>query len=152
VSTYSSFVARHIGPRDSEIQHMLAEIGFSNLDELTDAVVPQGIRWNDPLQVGAGMSEEEALASLKRIAAKNRSLRSFIGAGYYNTITPKVIQRNVLENPAWYTSYTPYQPEISQGRLEILFYYQTLVSELTGLEIAPKRWPSRTERSRERGS
>jgi glycine dehydrogenase len=136
VSQHSPFVARHIGPRDSEIQHMLAQIGFSSLDELTAAVVPQGIQWNDPLQTGHGMSEEEALAALKRIASKNRSLRSFIGAGYYNTITPKVIQRNVLENPAWYTSYTPYQPEISQGRLEVLFYYQTLVSELTGLEIA----------------
>jgi len=136
VSTYSPFVARHIGPRDSEIQHMLAEIGFSSLDELTAAVVPQGIQWNDPLQLEHGMSEENALAALKRIASKNRSLRSFIGAGYYNTFTPKVIQRNVLENPAWYTSYTPYQPEISQGRLEVLFYYQTLVSELTGLEIA----------------
>lgn len=136
MSTYSPFVARHIGPRDSEIQHMLAEIGFSSLDELTAAVVPQGIQWNDPLQLEHGMSEENALAALKRIASKNRSLRSFIGAGYYNTFTPKVIQRNVLENPAWYTSYTPYQPEISQGRLEVLFYYQTLVSELTGLEIA----------------
>jgi glycine dehydrogenase len=136
VSTHSPFVARHIGPRDSEILQMLAEIGFSSLDELTAAVVPQGIQWNEPLQTGHGMSEEEALAALKRIASKNRSLRSFIGAGYYNTITPKVIQRNVLENPAWYTSYTPYQPEISQGRLEVLFYYQTLVSELTGLEIA----------------
>ncbi len=136
MSTYSSFVARHIGPRDSEIQHMLAEIGFSSLDELTAAVVPQGIQWNDPLQLEHGMSEEDALAALKRIASKNRSLRSFIGAGYYNTFTPKVIQRNVLENPAWYTSYTPYQPEISQGRLEVLFYYQTIVSELTGLEIA----------------
>jgi glycine dehydrogenase len=115
---------------------MLTELGFTSLDELTDAVVPQGIRWNQPLHVGPGMSEEQALESLKRIAAKNRLLRSFIGAGYYNTITPKVIQRNVLENPAWYTSYTPYQPEISQGRLEVLFYYQTLVSELTGLEIA----------------
>jgi glycine dehydrogenase len=136
VSTHSPFVARHIGPRDSEIQQMLSKIGFSSLDELTAAVVPQGIQWNDPLRLGQGMSEEEALEALKRIATKNRSLRSFIGAGYYNTITPKVIQRNVLENPAWYTSYTPYQPEISQGRLEILFYYQTLVSELTGLEIA----------------
>jgi glycine dehydrogenase len=115
---------------------MLSKIGFSSLDELTASVVPQGIQWNDPLRLGQGMSEEEALEALKRIATKNRSLRSFIGAGYYNTITPKVIQRNVLENPAWYTSYTPYQPEISQGRLEILFYYQTLVSELTGLEIA----------------
>lgn len=136
MSTYSPFVARHIGPRDSEIHQMLAEIGFSSLEELTSAVVPQGIQWNDPLRLGHGMSEEEALAALQRIASKNRSLRSFIGAGYYNTFTPKVIQRNVLENPAWYTSYTPYQPEISQGRLEVLFYYQTLVSELTGLEIA----------------
>jgi glycine dehydrogenase len=136
VSSFSPFVARHIGPRDSEIQYMLTELGFTSLDELTDAVVPQGIRWNQPLHVGQGMSEEQALDALRQIAAKNRSLRSLIGAGYYNTFTPKVIQRNVLENPAWYTSYTPYQPEISQGRLELLFYYQTLVSELTGLEIA----------------
>jgi glycine dehydrogenase len=120
---------------------MLAELGFASLDELTEAVVPQTIRSQAPLApensvLGNGMTEEQALDALQQIANQNRVLRSFIGAGYYNTITPKVIQRNVLENPAWYTAYTPYQPEISQGRLEVLFYFQTLVSELTGLEIA----------------
>jgi glycine dehydrogenase len=120
---------------------MLAELGFASLDHLTEAVVPETIRSQAPLALensvlGNGMTEEQALDALQQIANQNRVLRSFIGAGYYNTITPKVIQRNVLENPAWYTAYTPYQPEISQGRLEVLFYFQTLISELTGLEIA----------------
>ncbi len=137
----SPFVSRHIGPREDEIRHMLAELGFASLDHLTEAVVPETIRSQAPLALensvlGNGMTEEQALDALQQIANQNRVLRSFIGAGYYNTITPKVIQRNVLENPAWYTAYTPYQPEISQGRLEVLFYFQTLISELTGLEIA----------------
>ena len=115
---------------------MLGYLGYQSLDELTSTVVPKGIQFNSPLNVPAGVSEEEALAELRGILSKNKVLKSFIGQGYYGTHTPKVIQRNVLENPAWYTAYTPYQPEISQGRLEIIFYYQTLVTELTGLEIA----------------
>ncbi len=132
----SPFVARHIGPRDNEIQFMLSELGYASLDELTEAVVPENIADSSPMQLLPGISEEEALAELKQIASKNKVLRSFIGQGYYGTFTPKVIQRNVLENPAWYTAYTPYQPEISQGRLEVLFYFQTMVCELTGMDIS----------------
>lgn len=132
----SPFVSRHIGPRDHEIQSMLERLGYDSLDELTRAVVPENIADDSPMDLMSGVTEEEALAELKQIASKNRVLRSFIGQGYYGTHTPKVIQRNVLENPAWYTAYTPYQPEISQGRLEVLFYFQTMVCELTGMDIS----------------
>ena len=132
----SPFVARHIGPREHEIQSMLESLGYDSLDDLTRAVVPNNIADDSPLDLMPGVTEEEALAELKQLASKNRVLRSFIGQGYYGTHTPKVIQRNVLENPAWYTAYTPYQPEISQGRLEILFYFQTMVCELTGMDIS----------------
>ena len=135
-SKLSPFVARHIGPREHEIQAMLNRLGYSSLDELTQAVVPNNIADDSPMDLLPGVTEEEALAELKRIASKNKVLRSFIGQGYYGTHTPKVIQRNVLENPAWYTAYTPYQPEISQGRLEVLFYFQTMVCELTGMDIS----------------
>ena len=135
-STQSPFVSRHIGPRPDEIEKMLDVLGYGSLDELSAAVVPSGIAESSPMKLQAGLSEEEALEELRSIASKNKVIKSFIGAGYYNTHTPKVLQRNVLENPAWYTAYTPYQPEISQGRLEVLFYYQTMISELTGLEIA----------------
>jgi len=132
----SSFVNRHIGPRENEIQYMLKELGYGSLDDLTQAVVPDNIADNAPMDLLPGISEEQALAELQQIANKNIVLRSFIGQGYYGTHTPKVIQRNVLENPAWYTAYTPYQPEISQGRLEVLFYFQTMVCELTGMDIS----------------
>jgi len=132
----SPFVSRHIGPRDNEIQFMLSELGYASLDDLTRAVVPENIADNSPMDLLAGISEEQALAELKSIASKNKVMRNFIGQGYYGTFTPKVIQRNVLENPAWYTAYTPYQPEISQGRLEVLFYFQTMVCELTGMDIS----------------
>jgi glycine dehydrogenase len=132
----SPFVSRHIGPRDADILTMLERLGFESLDELTNAVVPANIVDDAPLDLLPGISAEEALAELRRLAGKNQVLRSFIGQGYYGTHTPSVIQRNVLENPAWYTAYTPYQPEISQGRLELLFYYQTLICELTGMDIA----------------
>ncbi|HUP81236.1 MAG TPA: aminomethyl-transferring glycine dehydrogenase subunit GcvPA, partial [Pirellula sp.] len=135
-ASLSPFVSRHIGPRDNEIQWMLSELGYASLDQLTSAVVPENISDNSPLDLLSGISEEQALAQLYQIASKNRVLRSFIGQGYYGTFTPKVIQRNVLENPAWYTAYTPYQPEISQGRLELLFYFQTMVCELTGMDIS----------------
>ena len=135
-ATLSPFVSRHIGPRDNEIQFMLSELGYASLDELTHSVVPENIADNSPMDLLAGLSEEEALSQLKQIASKNKVLRSFIGQGYYGTFTPKVIHRNVLENPAWYTAYTPYQPEISQGRLELLFYFQTMVCELTGMDIS----------------
>ncbi len=132
----SSFVARHIGPRDHEIREMLSLLGYESLDHLTDAVVPNAIAFRDRLDISPGVSEEQALTELKAILSKNKVLKSFIGQGYYGTHTPKVLLRNVLENPAWYTAYTPYQPEISQGRLEVLFYFQTMVTELTGMEIA----------------
>ncbi len=135
-SKLSPFVARHIGPRDLEIQSMLERLGYDSLDDLTRAVVPGNIADDSPMDLMPGATEEEALAELKQVAGKNQVLRSFIGQGYYGTHTPKVIQRNVLENPAWYTAYTPYQPEISQGRLEVLFYFQTMVCELTGMDIS----------------
>jgi glycine dehydrogenase len=115
---------------------MLERLGYDSLDDLTRAVVPGNIADDSPMDLLPGVTEEEALAELKQIASQNKVLRSFIGQGYYGTHTPKVIQRNVLENPAWYTAYTPYQPEISQGRLEVLFYFQTMVCELTGMDIS----------------
>lgn len=134
--THTPFVQRHIGLSDSDIADMLEQLGYDSLDQLTQAVVPESIADNLPLNLKEALSEEQALAELKAIAEKNVLLKSCLGQGYYNTLTPKVIQRNVLENPAWYTAYTPYQPEISQGRLEVLFYFQTMVTELTGLDIA----------------
>ncbi len=132
----SPFVARHIGPRQDEIQKMLSVLGYSSLDELTSTVIPESIQVNDRMDILEGLSEEAALAELKTLADENVILKTCIGQGYYGTHTPKVLQRNVLENPAWYTAYTPYQPEISQGRLEVLFYFQTMIAELCGLEIA----------------
>jgi glycine dehydrogenase len=130
------FVRRHIGPNASETNAMLTLLGFKNLDELVDAAVPQKIRFGKQLNLPAAKSEFAALAELRAIAAENKVFRSFIGQGYYDTITPPVIQRNVLENPGWYTQYTPYQAEISQGRLEALLNFQTVVTELTALDIA----------------
>lgn len=130
------FLDRHIGPRDLEIQQMLQTLGLSSLDALIDHAVPAGIRIKRPLKLGESRGEYELLADLKAIAQKNQIFRSFIGMGYHNCITPPVIQRNILENPGWYTQYTPYQPEIAQGRLEALLNFQTMVIDLTGLEIA----------------
>ena len=115
---------------------MLETIGVSDLDELIAQTVPEAIRQPAPLALGEALSEVEALAKLRSIAGKNKVLTSLIGQGYYGTILPPVIQRNILENPAWYTAYTPYQPEISQGRLEALLNFQTLIADLCGLEIA----------------
>ncbi|MBD2325889.1 aminomethyl-transferring glycine dehydrogenase [Alkalinema sp. FACHB-956] len=131
-----SFADRHLGPRTADVQKMLQQLGYDSLNGLMDAAVPTEIRLKRSLQIGKARSEYEALADLKAIAAKNQVYRSFIGMGYSNCITPPVILRNILENPAWYTQYTPYQPEISQGRLEALLNFQTLVIDLTGLEIA----------------
>ena len=130
------FVRRHIGPNAAETGAILALLGHKNLDELIDAAVPKKIRLPKNLKLPAARSEHDALAELKRIASENKVFRSFIGQGYYNTITPPVIQRNVLENPGWYTQYTPYQAEISQGRLEALLNFQTMVTDLTALDIA----------------
>ncbi|MEY4917106.1 MAG: hypothetical protein RL616_1019 [Verrucomicrobiota bacterium] len=130
------FVRRHIGPNAAETTALLALLGHKNLDELIDAAVPEKIRLAHKLNLPAARSEFDALAELRRIASENKVFRSFIGMGYYDTITPPVIQRNVLENPGWYTQYTPYQAEISQGRLEALLNFQTMASELTGLDLA----------------
>jgi len=132
----SEFVARHIGPRPEDIQAMLTALGYDSLADLMTATVPESIRLTQGLTLAAGLSETEALQALRAIANQNQVWRSYLGLGYANTITPPVIQRNVLENPGWYTQYTPYQPEISQGRLEALLNYQTMVTDLTGLEIA----------------
>jgi glycine dehydrogenase len=132
----ADFEQRHIGPNDAEIQAMLQALGLSSLDELVDRTIPAAIRLQQPLQIRAGRGEYELLKELKAIALKNQVYRSFIGMGYANCITPPVIQRNILENPGWYTQYTPYQPEIAQGRLEALLNFQTMVTDLTGLEIA----------------
>jgi glycine dehydrogenase len=132
----AEFLPRHIGPDEGEVQAMLAALGYASLDELVAAVVPAAIRQPQPLRLPAPVSEAQALERLAAMAGRNQVLRSFIGTGYYGTRTPAVIARNVLENPAWYTAYTPYQAEISQGRLEAILNFQTLVGELTGLPIA----------------
>src|ERR687891_372696 len=133
---FDSFVRRHIGPNQEEIDAMLAEVGFENLDALIDAAVPRNIRLDRQLNLPEAKSEIDALAELRAISKKNKVARSFIGAGYYDCITPPVIQRNILENPGWYTAYTPYQAEIAQGRLEALLNFQTVITDLTGFDIA----------------
>ena len=132
----TEFISRHIGPTEKEQTQMLDDLGLSSLDELVRQVVPDSILLRGDDSLPEPCSEEEALRELKEIAEHNSVKRSLIGQGYYGTIVPPVIQRNVFENPAWYTSYTPYQAEISQGRLEALFNYQTLITELTGLPIS----------------
>ncbi|AWH50399.1 glycine dehydrogenase (aminomethyl-transferring) [Stenotrophomonas sp. SAU14A_NAIMI4_5] len=133
---HSAFVERHIGPNDAEIAQMLDVVGHATLDAMTDAIVPAKIKSPAPLALPESMTEVQALAKIRAIADKNTVLRSFIGQGYYGTHTPNVILRNILENPAWYTAYTPYQAEISQGRMEALINFQTLCADLTGMEIA----------------
>jgi glycine dehydrogenase len=133
---HGAFLERHIGPNQDEIAHMLRTIGHDSLDAMTDAVVPGGIKSAGALALPDPINEEEALARIRAIATKNQVFRSHIGQGYYGTYTPKVILRNVLENPAWYTAYTPYQAEISQGRMEALINFQTMVADLAGMEIA----------------
>ncbi|HGK7303684.1 TPA: aminomethyl-transferring glycine dehydrogenase [Stenotrophomonas maltophilia] len=133
---HSAFVERHIGPNDAEIAQMLDVVGHATLDAMTDAIVPARIKSPAPLALPESMTEVQALAKIRAIADKNTVLRSFIGQGYYGTHTPNVILRNILENPAWYTAYTPYQAEISQGRMEALINFQTLCADLTGMEIA----------------
>ncbi|BAZ07431.1 aminomethyl-transferring glycine dehydrogenase [Calothrix sp. NIES-3974] len=130
------FVNRHIGPSPDQVEKMLEVLGISSLDELIALTVPANIRREQALNLPEALSETAALATLKQIAAQNQVYRSYIGMGYYNCITPPVILRNILENPGWYTAYTPYQPEIAQGRLQALLNFQTMVIDLTGLEIA----------------
>ena len=131
-----SFIDRHLGPRSADAEQMLETLGYSSLDALMDAVVPSQIRLDGDLQLPAPLSEHEAQAKIAGYAAKNKVLAQMIGAGYYDAVTPAVLRRNILENPGFYTSYTPYQAEISQGRLEALLNFQNTVMELTGLEIA----------------
>ncbi|GAM71457.1 glycine dehydrogenase [Vibrio sp. JCM 19236] len=136
LSTDTEFVARHNGPNLADQQKMLERLGVSSLAELVEQTVPAQIRLEKPMTLEAPLSEAGMLAEMKKFAELNQVKRTFIGQGYYNTFTPNVILRNVLENPGWYTAYTPYQPEISQGRLEALLNYQQMVMDLTGMEIA----------------
>ena len=133
---HDAFIERHIGPNPDEVAHMLTVIGQPPLEAMVDAIVPASIKLADPLALPDPVSETEALAQIRRIADRNQVFRSFIGQGYYGTHTPAVILRNVLENPAWYTAYTPYQAEISQGRMEALINFQTMAADLTGMEIS----------------
>src|SRR5258708_12059731 len=130
------FSRRHIGPTPAETSEMLALLGYPSIDALIDQAVPANIRLKQPLNLPVALSEYEALSGLKAIDSQNQVFRSFIGMGYYDCQTPPVIQRNVLENPGWYTQYTPYQAEISQGRLEALLNFQTMIIDLTGLPVA----------------
>src|SRR5438045_6547522 len=132
----ASFADRQIGPSRKETAEMLRELDFENVDALLDATVPKNIRLGRPLQLPEAKSETEALTELRFLASENKVARSFIALGYYDCITPSVIQRNILENPGWYTAYTPYQAELAQGRLEALLNFQTMVTDLTGLDIA----------------
>ena len=132
----AEFIARHVGPSDKDQQAMLKTLGCNSLAQLTSEVVPVAIAMTENLDIVDGCTEAKALAELREIARHNKVFRSFIGQGYYGTITPNVIQRNILENPAWYTAYTPYQPEISQGRLEALINFQTMITDLTGMEMS----------------
>src|SRR6056300_553890 len=127
---------RHIGPSPQEMSEMLRVVGVPSLDALIDQTIPASIRQTEPLDFGKALSERELLYQMRVTASKNKVLTSLIGQGYYGTVTPPVITRNILENPAWYTAYTPYQPEISQGRLEALLNFQTMISDLTGLDVA----------------
>lgn len=132
----NNFVKRHIGPTDKDVTKMLGTLGVDSMDELLYRIFPDNIRHPNPLNIGTGMNEYEYLQHLKQLGGKNKIFKTFIGQGYYNTITPGVITRNVLENPGWYTAYTPYQAEISQGRLEALLNFQTMISDLTSMPIA----------------
>ena len=131
----NTFAERHIGPRPKDVNLMLEKIGIDSLEELVSQTIPENIRLNSPMQLSQALNESELLDHMKNLGRKNKNYRSYIGMGYYNTILPGVIQRNVLENPGWYTAYTPYQAEIAQGRLEALLNYQTMVTDLTGMEI-----------------
>ena len=132
----TDFINRHIGPRKHESEEMLKLMGFKNINDLIHKTIPKDIRLHSELSIGEPMSETRYIEHIEQLGRKNKIYRSYIGLGYYNTILPGVIQRNILENPGWYTAYTPYQAEISQGRLEALFNFQTVITELTGMEIA----------------
>ena len=131
-----TFARRHLGPQPEEVETMLKTIKYKSLEALVDDVVPPAIRLRRPLELPAAKGEREALEALREIMAHNKVFRSFIGQGYYDTITPPVIQRNILENPGWYTAYTPYQAEIAQGRMEALLNFQQMIMDLTAMDIA----------------
>ena len=135
-SSKKDFIKRHIGPSDADQQKMLNELGFDSLDDLISKTVPEKILLKEDLGIGEPNSEYEALRKLKVISKQNRIYSNFIGMGYYGTYTPYVILRNILENPGWYTAYTPYQPEVAQGRLEMLLNFQQMITDFTGLDIA----------------
>ena len=130
------FIKRHIGPSEEDQSKMLQYVGYKPLEDLMSNTVPEKILLKDDLKVDQPMSENDALKKLKSISKKNKIFKNFIGMGYYNSITPNVILRNILENPGWYTSYTPYQPEVAQGRLEMLLNFQQSIIDLTGMDIA----------------
>src|SRR5437868_6196274 len=132
----TDFVRRHIGPSPRDISAMLASVGANSLGELMGQTLPSSIRQQAPLDLGRAFSETEALSHMRELASQNQVFTSLIGQGYSGTILPAVIQRNILENPAWYTAYTPYQPATSQGRLEALFNFQTMICDLTRLDVA----------------
>jgi glycine dehydrogenase len=134
--TGQAFEQRHVGPEPEQQRQMLEAVGYGSVEELMDAAIPESIRWHGGLDLPAAATEPQASAELRELAARNTVAVSMIGLGYYGTHTPAVIRRGVLENPAWYTAYTPYQPEISQGRLEALLNFQTVVADLTGLPVA----------------
>jgi len=136
LTAFDDFVSRHNGPRPADVAAMVATVGYATLDDLIADTVPAAIRLRRPMALPPALSERDALEALRRMAVRNQVFRSYLGMGYTDCITPPVILRNVLENPGWYTAYTPYQPEISQGRLEALLNYQTVVGDLTGLPIA----------------
>ena len=130
------FADRHLGPTESDVATMLGALGYDTLDSLMKTTIPDAIHISEALGIEAVPTEEAALARLREVAERNQVVTTMIGAGYYGNVTPNVILRNILENPAWYTAYTPYQPEISQGRLEALLNFQTVVTDLTGMEIS----------------
>ena len=136
VDLQDDFTRRHLGPDEAEVADMLAMLGLTSLDELVEKTVPAAIRSDEPLELPPALSEVDALAELEDMAAANRVTTSMIGLGYHDTRLPLVIMRNVLENPGWYTAYTPYQAEVSQGRLEALLNFQQMIMDLTGMELA----------------
>jgi glycine dehydrogenase len=135
-SSQRDFIRRHIGPSEEDQSKMLGELGFKSLDDLISKTVPENILLKEELDIGEPNSEYEALRKLKAISKKNKIYSNFIGMGYYGTFTPYVILRNILENPGWYTSYTPYQPEVAQGRLEMLLNFQQMICDFTGMDIS----------------
>jgi glycine dehydrogenase len=131
-----NFINRHIGPNQQQTREMLAELGLTELEEIIEQAIPANILNNEPLKLTETMSERAVITHLRKMRSRNKVFTSMIGMGYYDTVMPAVIKRNVLENPGWYTAYTPYQAEVSQGRLEALLNYQQMIIDLTGMELA----------------